>query len=38
MTKTNYHVLAIEEQDIPFLWEMLYASLHTGEGDEPLGG
>lgn len=36
MTKTDYHVRSIEEQDIPFLWEMLYASLHTREGDEPL--
>lgn len=35
MTKTNYHVRPIEEQDIPFLWEMLYASLHRREGDEP---
>lgn len=32
---TNYCVRPIEEQDIPFLWEMLYASLHRREGDEP---
>lgn len=30
---TNYCVRPIEEQDIPFLWEMLYASLHRREGD-----
>ena len=28
MTKTDYYVRPIEEQDIPFLWEMLYTSLH----------
>ncbi|APO48059.1 hypothetical protein BS614_04970 [Paenibacillus xylanexedens] len=33
---TNYYVRPIEEQDIPFLWEMLYASLHRREGDAPL--
>ena len=33
---TNYYVRPTEEQDIPFLWEMLYASLHRREGDEPL--
>ncbi|WP_340031673.1 GNAT family N-acetyltransferase [Paenibacillus sp. FSL K6-1122] len=32
---SNYYVRPIEEQDIPFLWEMLYASLHRREGDEP---
>lgn len=32
---TRYHVRPVEEQDIPFLWEMLYASLHTREGEEP---
>ncbi|MGN7416540.1 N-acetyltransferase family protein [Paenibacillus sp. SAF-068] len=36
MTMTNYHVRPIKEEDIPFLWEMLYASLHTREDDEPL--
>ncbi|XOI98719.1 hypothetical protein ACMX2M_23145 [Paenibacillus polymyxa] len=36
MTKTDYLVRPIEEQDIPFLWEMLYASLHRREGDAPL--
>ncbi|PQP83851.1 histone acetyltransferase [Paenibacillus sp. PCH8] len=31
----KYYLRPIEEQDIPFLWEMLYVSLHTREGDEP---
>ncbi|MCG7386933.1 GNAT family N-acetyltransferase [Paenibacillus sp. ACRRY] len=33
---TEYYVRSIETEDVPFLWEMLYASLHTQAGDEPL--
>lgn len=33
---TEYCVRPIETEDVPFLWEMLYASLHTQAGDEPL--
>lgn len=33
---TEYRVRPIETEDVPFLWEMLYASLHTQAGDEPL--
>jgi len=31
----EYHVRPIETEDVPFLWEMLYASLHTQGSDEP---
>lgn len=31
----NYHIRPITEQDIPFLWIMLYESLHVPEGKEP---
>ncbi|MET3938830.1 GNAT superfamily N-acetyltransferase [Paenibacillus sp. PvP094] len=31
---TKYHVRPVETEDVPFLWEMLYASLHTQVGDE----
>ncbi|PAD27829.1 GNAT family N-acetyltransferase [Paenibacillus sp. 7523-1] len=33
---TEYYVRPVETEDVPFLWEMLYASLHTQAGDEPL--
>lgn len=33
---TRYHVRSVETGDVPFLWEMLYASLHTQGDDEPL--
>ncbi|MGP3788142.1 hypothetical protein [Paenibacillus sp. 1A_MP2] len=32
---TEYQLRPIEEQDIPFLWEMLYASMFKREGEEP---
>ncbi|QLG37359.1 GNAT family N-acetyltransferase [Paenibacillus sp. E222] len=32
---TEYQLRPIEEQDIPFLWEMLYASIFKREGEEP---
>jgi len=33
---TEYQLRPIEEQDIPFLWEMLYASIFKREGEEPI--
>ncbi|MGD0035622.1 GNAT family N-acetyltransferase [Paenibacillus illinoisensis] len=33
---TEYYVRPVGTEDVPFLWEMLYASLHTQAGDEPL--
>lgn len=33
---TNYTIRPVTEQDVPFLWEMLYASLYVPEGQAPM--
>jgi RimJ/RimL family protein N-acetyltransferase len=33
----RYKIRPIAEQDVPFLWEMLYESLYVPEGQEPFG-
>ena len=32
---TNIQIRQATEQDIPFLWEMLYESLYVPEGEQP---
>jgi ribosomal protein S18 acetylase RimI-like enzyme len=32
----TYTIRSITEQDVPFLWDMLYESIHVTEGDQPL--
>ncbi|MCJ8013248.1 GNAT family N-acetyltransferase [Paenibacillus sp. KQZ6P-2] len=31
----NYTIRLITEQDVPFMWEMLYESMYVPEGQEP---
>ena len=32
---TNYKIRPVTEEDIPFLWDMLYESLYVPEGGQP---
>ncbi|UVI32738.1 GNAT family N-acetyltransferase [Paenibacillus spongiae] len=33
----TYSIRPINEEDVPFLWEMLFESLHVRDGQEPFG-
>lgn len=36
ITLNTYTIRSKTEQDVPFLWDMLYESIHVSEGDQPL--